>query len=576
MGAESRSTIQAENDLKVFFSGFHFQYSAPVNWEERVNSSSRCVTRLPLHESRLRTNTLDEAEGPGSTDRNVVKRDSLVRWVTPECPPEKVGALESLFQLLLDLATLSASLSYDLYSYRREDIKPSKLTSMTLLMQYYGYSEAEAIRILRQEILGEEQKLRDKYRKWESSSATISDSLRTYSVLLMLAAGGSNYWMSRHLGSETYDTGLDNQKGDYTPPTEVDPHNLLRLEGYEPPCWIPSRVKTYAISQSVSESDSEGIKVKSASDSDLKYNVLTRFQKADSEKICMEPFVYTKDLPGKNTVSKFIMSLRPWLNIPDTSASVLKDVMTALQNASLMLDDIEDGSTLRRGAPAAHVKYGVSQTINSTIYVLAEVLSKVHAHLRPECSKAFSDEIQILALGQGLDLNWTFHEERPTVQEYLTMIDHKTGGFFRLILRAMEIEADTTPNEDLRHLITLLGRYYQIKDDYQNLASEEYTSKKGFCDDLSEGKFSFPLIHLLENSPNADDLHRMVFKHKQEKVTEEEKVYILSEMQRMGSLKHTKGILTELFDCIWETTGTLERQLGENKRLKSLCLILKL
>lgn len=36
-----------------------------------------------------------------------------------------------------------------------------------------------------------------------------------------------------------------------------------------------------------------------------------------------------------------------------------------LHNASLMIDDIEDGSTLRRGAPAAHMVYGVPLTINA-------------------------------------------------------------------------------------------------------------------------------------------------------------------------------------------------------------------
>lgn len=46
------------------------------------------------------------------------------------------------------------------------------------------------------------------------------------------------------------------------------------------------------------------------------------------------------------------------------------------------LDDVEDGSELRRGMPAAHLVYGVSQTVNSATYlfvkalVLAEPLQK--------------------------------------------------------------------------------------------------------------------------------------------------------------------------------------------------------
>ncbi|OGM48996.1 putative geranylgeranyl pyrophosphate synthase, partial [Aspergillus bombycis] len=309
------------------------------------------------------------------------------------------------------------------------------------------------------------------------------------------------------------------------------------------------------------------------------YDIFAPFQKANAEKICMEPFEYTRSLPGKNTVGKVIESLRPWLKITDHSAAVLTDVMTMLQNASLMLDDIEDGSQLRRGAPAAHVKYGLSQTINSTTYVIAKVVSDVQTHLRPECAKALSEELQTLTLGQALDLNWTFRKQCPSVQEYLVMIDHKTGGFFRLMLRIMQIEANATPNEDLHHLMTLLGRYYQIRDDYQNLASDEYTAKKGFCDDLSEGKFSFPLIHLLEHSPNASTLYKRIFDRQPEdkvEMSEETKSYIIAQMKEIGSLEYTQEVLDGLFDSIWKTAEKVEEAMGENMGLKALCERLKL
>jgi Polyprenyl synthetase len=64
----------------------------------------------------------------------------------------------------------------------------------------------------------------------------------------------------------------------------------------------------------------------------------------------------------------------------------------------------------------------------------------------------------------------------------------------------------------------LLGLFGQIRDDLMNLQSaevstpllifppylyqaEQYTSKKGFADDLTEGKFSFPVIHAIQADP---------------------------------------------------------------------------
>jgi geranylgeranyl diphosphate synthase type 3 len=61
-------------------------------------------------------------------------------------------------------------------------------------------------------------------------------------------------------------------------------------------------------------------------------------------------------------------------------------------------------------------------------------------------------------------------------------------------------------------LVNLIGVFFQIRDDLMNLQSNEvspfhllfvhflfvdiqYTSKKGFAEDLTEGKFSFPVVH---------------------------------------------------------------------------------
>lgn len=61
------------------------------------------------------------------------------------------------------------------------------------------------------------------------------------------------------------------------------------------------------------------------------------------------------------------------------------------------------------------------------------------------------------------------------------MIDNKTGGFFRLVIRMMVAEAPSSISgpcaDKLAHFATLLGRFYQIRDDYQNLVSDEVSSQ---------------------------------------------------------------------------------------------------
>jgi polyprenyl synthetase len=75
--------------------------------------------------------------------------------------------------------------------------------------------------------------------------------------------------------------------------------------------------------------------------------------------------------------------------------------------------------------------------------------------------------------GQGLELYWRFHEICPSLDEYIVMIDNKTGAFFRFATRLFESEASAPPNPKLLQLTSFLGRYYQIRDDYYNLISDE-------------------------------------------------------------------------------------------------------
>jgi geranylgeranyl diphosphate synthase type 3 len=39
--------------------------------------------------------------------------------------------------------------------------------------------------------------------------------------------------------------------------------------------------------------------------------------------------------------------------------------------------------------------------------------------------------------------------------------------------------------------------FFSIRDDYENLKSEDYAANKSFAEDLTEGKFSFPVIHAI-------------------------------------------------------------------------------
>ena len=56
---------------------------------------------------------------------------------------------------------------------------------------------------------------------------------------------------------------------------------------------------------------------------------------------------------------------------------------------------------------------------------------------------------------------------------------------------------NTSADSDFVALTSLLGLYFQIRDDYANLCLEEYSNNKSYAEDLTEGKFSFPILNAI-------------------------------------------------------------------------------
>lgn len=93
------------------------------------------------------------------------------------------------------------------------------------------------------------------------------------------------------------------------------------------------------------------------------------------------------------------------------------------------LDDIEDGSPLRRGQPATHTVFGQALTINSANFVLIQAMDQVRLLEDSRCLDIFVEETRNLFIGQSFDLYWTRQDECPSEEEYLEMIRQSSTHF---------------------------------------------------------------------------------------------------------------------------------------------------
>lgn len=123
----------------------------------------------------------------------------------------------------------------------------------------------------------------------------------------------------------------------------------------------------------------------------------------------------------------------------------------------------------------AHLVYGIPITINSANYYYFVALNKLVQNFPSdkvsEVVKIYSEQMLRLHEGQGMDIYWRDAQQCPSIDQYKKMINLKTTSLFYLSYELLNLFSDK--NMELKKLCTLLGDYFQIRDDYANLKLAE-------------------------------------------------------------------------------------------------------
>ncbi|KAJ8509039.1 hypothetical protein ONZ45_g8756 [Pleurotus djamor] len=270
-----------------------------------------------------------------------------------------------------------------------------------------------------------------------------------------------------------------------------------------------------------------------------------------NETAILEPYSYITSTPGKDMRTHMIEAFNLWLEVPEDNLRIIAKIVNMLHSASLLVDDIEDDSQLRRGQPVAHRIYGIPQTINTANYVYFQAFQELFA-LRQSSGyngsanleSIVTEELLALHRGQGLEILWRDSLQCPTEEEYINMVNNKTGGLLRIGIKLMMACATKNKDVDYTPLVNLIGVYYQVRDDYMNLQSTEYSINKGFAEDLSEGKFSFPVVHGI----HADTSNRQIYNVLQKRPTTPTlKHYTIEYLRnKTKSFEYTLEVIQEL------------------------------
>ncbi|XP_017091031.1 terpene synthase isoform X2 [Drosophila bipectinata] len=249
----------------------------------------------------------------------------------------------------------------------------------------------------------------------------------------------------------------------------------------------------------------------------------------EQDEILLQPFTYIQQIPGKQFRSELALAFNHWLLIPAEKLAQIGDIVQMLHNSSLL------------GVPVAHSIYGVASTINAANYALFLALEKVQQLGHPEATKVYTEQLLELHRGQGMEIYWRDSFTCPSESDYKLMTVRKTGGLFMLAIRLMQLFS--TNKEDYSKLTAILGLYFQIRDDYCNLSLKEYTENKSFAEDLTEGKFGFPVIHAVRSQKQDKQVLHIL---RQRTHDIEVKKYCISLLEKLGSFQYTRKVLETL------------------------------
>eukprot|EP00992_Anisonema_acinus_P015964 TRINITY_DN9964_c0_g1_i2.p1 TRINITY_DN9964_c0_g1~~TRINITY_DN9964_c0_g1_i2.p1 ORF type:complete len:320 (-),score=91.95 TRINITY_DN9964_c0_g1_i2:68-1027(-) len=280
-----------------------------------------------------------------------------------------------------------------------------------------------------------------------------------------------------------------------------------------------------------------------------------------SEEQLLQPYHHITSVPGQGFRSHLVDACNFWLKAPEAAVAQIKEIVEKLHHASLLLADVELNARLRRGIPVAHSIFGVPHTINCANYVYCLAFSEVCELERPGTVEAFRDCMLDYHRGQGQDIFWREGSRCPTEAEYEQAVVGRTGALLRLAARLLrQLSAEDSP-VDLLPIADRFAVYFQIRDDYMNLAAPEFTRFKPYCEDLSQGKYSFPVIHSITTAGADDKLDRIL---KQRTTDPTLLRYAWQLLQRTGSFDHCRRVLDARYE---ELCGMLDA-LGGNPPLR--------
>ena len=237
--------------------------------------------------------------------------------------------------------------------------------------------------------------------------------------------------------------------------------------------------------------------------------------------------------------------------------------------ATLMHDDVIDGSDIRRGKKTLNTIWGNQSSILVGDYLLSRCFEMMVEDGNLEVLKLLSSTSSEIAQGEILQLQ---HKGEIDILEetYLKIISSKTASLFSAATKVAAIlaERDSKYKEALEFYGKNLGLTFQIADDTLDYNSELKIFGKKIGNDFFEGKVTLPIILLYQKVSDTDKI-KLKSLFDKDKRSSNELEYVLSLIKKNNIIKECYKKAEHFINLSYNSLSVFEES-KEKNILKSL------
>jgi octaprenyl-diphosphate synthase len=175
-------------------------------------------------------------------------------------------------------------------------------------------------------------------------------------------------------------------------------------------------------------------------------------------------------------------------------------IIEFIHTATLLHDDVVDGSSLRRGRDTANEVFGNATSVLVGDFLYSRAFQMMVTLDRMRIMQILAEATNAIAEGEVLQL-MTARDPQTTEARYIDVIHRKTARLFQAGAQIAAVLSDApAPIEDaLARYGKHIGTAFQLIDDALDYQADEGRLGKHLGDDLAEGKPTLPLIYALQH-----------------------------------------------------------------------------